>query len=296
MRNTKLYKLKNKLLKAVLCMSLLFITGCDILKKDSMEDINIVTTTYSVEYVTNYLYGENSVVNSIYPDDTNTDTYKFTEKQIKENSNQDLFVYMGKTKDSDIAIKYLNTNKDLKIIDATYGMEIQYGEEELWLNPSNLLMISENIKNGLNEYISSTYLINQIEEKNNELRQVLSSLDSEIKLSIENSKTKLIVVGNKSLGYLSKYGLDVLVVNKDDSDYEKNLTLLKNYVNNNIISNFYILENTKLDKEIEKLTENGLNIKTLRNLKNITDEERNNNTGYVELSKQNLESIKEEIY
>lgn len=296
MRNTKLYKLKNKLLKAVLCMSLLFITGCDILKKDSMEDINIVTTTYSVEYVTNYLYGENSVVNSIYPDDTNTDTYKFTDKQIKENSNQDLFVYMGKTKDSDIAIKYLNTNKDLKIIDATYGMEIQYGEEELWLNPSNLLMISENIKNGLNEYISSTYLINQIEEKNNELRQVLSSLDSEIKLSIENSKTKLIVVGNKSLGYLSKYGLDVLVVNKDDSDYEKNLTLLKNYVNNNIISNFYILENTKLDKEIEKLTENGLNIKTLRNLKNITDEERNNNTGYVELSKQNLESIKEEIY
>ena len=33
------------------------------------------------------------------------------------------------------------------IMDANFGMEIQYGIEELWLNPSNLLMISQNIKN-----------------------------------------------------------------------------------------------------------------------------------------------------
>ena len=37
------------------------------------------------------------------------------------------------------------------IMDANFGMEIQYGIEELWLNPSNLLMISQNIKNSLDE-------------------------------------------------------------------------------------------------------------------------------------------------
>ena len=56
---------------------------------------------------------------------------------------------MGKTKDSDIAIEYLNKNKNLKLIDATFGMEYKNGSEELWMDPSNLLMISQNIKNGL---------------------------------------------------------------------------------------------------------------------------------------------------
>ena len=44
------------------------------------------------------------------------------------------------------------------IMDANFGMEIQYGIEELWLNPSNLLMISQNIKNSLDELIDSKYI------------------------------------------------------------------------------------------------------------------------------------------
>ena len=40
-------------------------TGC--FKRDTLEDITIYTTTYPVEYITNYLYGEHSTIYSIYP-------------------------------------------------------------------------------------------------------------------------------------------------------------------------------------------------------------------------------------
>ncbi len=141
---------------------LTMLTGCNLFKRDSMENINIITTIYPLEYATNYLYGDSSVVNSIYPDDINTDTYVLTEKQYKDNSNKDLFVYMGLSKDSDIAVELISRNKNLKLIDATYGMEYKTDISELWLNPSNLLMILQNIKNGLNEYIDNTFIKQQL--------------------------------------------------------------------------------------------------------------------------------------
>ena len=55
-----------KKLKILLLVSLSFLlTGC---KQDDFEDINIYTTVYPIEYITNYLYGEYSNINSIYPD------------------------------------------------------------------------------------------------------------------------------------------------------------------------------------------------------------------------------------
>ena len=176
--------MKKKLLFIVLLLCI-FTTGC--FKRDDMEDINIITTFYPIEYVTNLLYGEHSVVNSIYPDGTNIYEYKLNSKQLKDFSKQDLFIYLGLTNDSDIAISLLNKNNKLLIIDGTFGMETKHGIEELWLNPSNLLMISQNIKNGLQEYIDSAYLNKEIDKNYEELKVILSELDAEIKLTAQNS-------------------------------------------------------------------------------------------------------------
>ena len=133
----------------IIFITLFFISGCSLFKRDEMENINVITTNYTLEYVVNYLYGDNSLVSSIYPDGVDIDNYTFTEKQIKDYSKKDLFVYMGVTNDSDQAVTFLNHNNKIKIIDATYGMNYKYTADELWLNPSNLLMIAQNIKNGL---------------------------------------------------------------------------------------------------------------------------------------------------
>lgn len=288
---------RNKLKYILLLLTTLFLSGCSLFKRDTMEDITIITTTYANEYVIDYLYGDNAIINSIYPDDTNIDTYTFTDKQIKDNSEKDLFIYMGKTNDADIAIKYLNNNKNLKLIDATFGMEYANGVEELWMNPSNLLMISQNIKNGLCEYITSSYLIKEIENNYEKLKIELSELDADIRLSFENAENKTVFTNDKSLNYLKKYGLDIIIVNENDSQYEKNLTLLKKNIENNKTKNFYVLEYTSLSKDIQKLIEEKkLNLLTIRNLKNITDDERNNSLNYINLSKQNLELLKKELY
>ena len=153
--------MKKKVFIIILILMCIFTTGC--FKRDNMEDINIITTYYPIEFITNKLYGDNSVVSSIYPDGINIYEYKLNNKQLNDLSKQDLFIYLGITDDKDLALNLINRNNDLLIIDPTFGMEMTYGIEELWLNPSNLLMISQNIKNGLQEYINSAYLNKEID-------------------------------------------------------------------------------------------------------------------------------------
>lgn len=276
---------------------LLSLTGCSLFKHDTMENIDIVTTNYAIEYVTSILYGEDSLVTSIYPDGINIDNYTLTEKQIKDYSKKDLFVYMGLTKDSDQAVTFLNQNQKIKIIDATYGMELKNEIDELWLNPSNLLMIAQNIKNGLGEYITSTYLLKKIDNRYLELKVNLSSLDAEYKTSIENANYKTIVVNSDNLLYLEKYNLNVISLDKNNENYEKNLALFNSYLKNESIKYLYTYENINNTEEVNKIiTDKNIETLNIKNLKNITDEERENNQDYLTIMYNNLELIKKELY
>ena len=286
-----------KKIKIFIISSILLLTGCSIFKRDNMENINIITTIHPLEYSINYLYGESSIISSIYPDDINIDEYELTEKQIKDNSKKDLFIYMGLTKDSDIAVKLINKNKNLKLIDATFGMEYKEDVSELWLNPSNLLMILQNIKNGLDEYIDNAYLKMEINDRYKDLKLELSELDANLKTTIENAIKKTIYSNSKSALFLEKYGLSVIVVDESHEQYEKNLALLKEAIENNKITYFYRFEDTILPKSVKDLVDEG-KIKELefRNLKNITDEERKNKENYIDISEKNIDNLKKELY
>lgn len=286
-------------MKKIICLfiSLFIITGCSLFKRDSMENISIITTNYALEYVVDYLYGDNSLVSSIYPDGVDIDNYTFTEKQIKDYSKKDLFIYMGITNDANQAVTFLNKNNDIKIIDATYGMEYKYATDELWLNPSNLLMISGNIKNGLGEYITSTYLLKNIDTLYEELKVNLSTLDAQYKTSIENATNKTIIVNSDNLLYLEKYDLNVISLDKNNESYEKNLALFQNYLKNETIKYLYIYENAEVTEEVNKIIEDKkVETLNLKNLKNITDEERDQNETYLTIMYDNLEEIKKELY
>lgn len=286
--------MKKKTLFIIVILLTLSLTGC--FKRDNMEDINIITTFYPIEYVTNELYGENSVVNSIYPDGTNVYEYKFSNKQINDYSKQDLFIYLGLTSDKDMALKLLNKNKKILIIDGTFGMEIKYGIEELWLNPSNLLMISQNIKNGLQEYIDSSYLNKDIDKRYSDLKLSLSELDANIKLTAENSINKTIIVSNDVLKCLGKYGFDVISIDKDSAN-EKTLIDTQDKLNSSNLKYIFSLENEEENPNIKTITQNTkAEVITLKNIANLTDEERNNSEDYIKLMLENLELIKKETY
>ena len=281
----------------LLAITLLLLTGCTLFKRDNMEDINIITTIYPLEYSINYLYGNSSIITSIYPDDINTNEYKLTDKQIKDNSQKDLFVYMGLSNDSNIAVELINKNKNLKLIDATFGMEYKNDISELWLNPSNLLMILQNIKNGLDEYIDNAYIKAEINDRYKELKVELSELDANLKSTIENANKKTIYTNNKSALFLEKYGLTVIVVDEKNELYEKNLALLKEAIENNKVTYFYRLEDTILPKSVKDLIdEEKIKEIEFRDLRNITDEERKNKTTYINITEKNIDNLKKELY
>ena len=175
-------------------------------------------------------------------------------------------------------------------------METKYGIEELWLNPSNLLMISQNIKNGLQEYIDSAYLNKEIDENYDELKVILSELDAEIKLTAQNSKDKTLIVSNDVFKFLEKYGFTIISLDPDTVN-EKTMSQAQDRLKDKSSQYIFMLENEKANENIETLKKNtSATLLTFRNITNITDEERNNRDDYIKIMNENLELIKKETY
>ena len=287
---------KIKYLLPILLISILMVTGC--FKRDNLEGIEIITTTYPIEFATNYLYGEHSIVNSIYPDGTDTFTYKLSEKQLNDYSKKKLFIYNRVTNDKDIAVEFLKRNANMLIIDATYGMEITYGEEELWLNPSNLLMMTQNIKNGLQEYMTNSYLEKEIDKKYEEIKVTLSELDANLKLTAENASRKKIVVNSDSLEYLEKYGFEVISLDStNEAVSDKTISSTIDSITNGEVKHIFLLENNDNSDAVKQVIDKtNVETYTFRRLDNIKEEDRDENNDYFTIMNSNIELLRNELY
>ena len=285
-------KISSILILLCLVMSL---AGC--IKRDSMEDITIYTTNYPTEYITKRLYGEYSTVKSIYPDGININNYKLTDKQIQDYSNSDLFIFNGLSNEKNYVDKMRKDNKDLKIIDTTLSMEYTNGPEELWLDPSNFLMMAQNIKTGFGEYIDSYYLNSKIEENYEELKIEASNLDAKIKEVISNGNSKTIVASSNLFKYLEKYGLTVYSLDEDNSDVNAVYRNVKSMINNGEIKYIYIIANEEVNDTVQKLTsETNVQTQDWNTLSNLTEVQRTENEDYFTIMNSNLELLKNELY
>ena len=287
--------MKKKIFICLLTITILLCaTGC---RKDNMEDIDIVVTNYPNEYVLSNIYGEHANISSVYPDGVNINKYKVTSKRKKDLSKDDLFIYTGLIeRERTLAVDLLDINNDLKIIDTSYVLEIENSEEELWLNPSYLLMMAKNIEMGLNEYISSNYLKKEIEDNYEKLKVNLSELDADYRVSIENAKSKKIVANNSNLKYLEKFGLDVIIL--DDKALDKTYSEVEDLIDNGEIKYIYKFRDDKNSEKTDNLLKDNDNIEVveLHKIDNITDKERDEKQDYISIMKDNLELIKQEIY
>ena len=285
--------MKRLLLSSFIILFILILaTGC--VKKDSMEDIDIITSSYPIEYLVDRMYGKKSNIKNIFPDSETIDTYKLNNKQYKNFSNKDLFIYNGNNA-SNIALELSNRNNNILLIDSTRGMNTIYGVEELWLDPSNMLMMALNIKTGLVEYITNSYLIDDITSNYQDLKVELSELDAEYKLSFENAKTNTLVVTNSALGFLEKYGLNIIVLN--DNTLERTYNDVANLVKNNEIKYLYIFNENEINERTQKfIDDTGITIIKLYRLDYITDEQRSSDKNYMTIMNENLDLLKNELY
>lgn len=284
-----------KVIRLLLILMIFSCTAC--LKRDSMEDITIYTTNYPMYYVTKRLYGKFSNVKSIYPNGVDIDKYTLSNKQIEDYSKSDLFIFNGLSKEKDFVDKMRKTNKSLKIIDSTLYMEYANDMDELWLDPSNLLMMAQNIKTGFKEYIDSYYLNNKISSNYDKLNIEASNLDAKIKDIVESGNSNVIVTSSKMFKYLEKYGLTVIVLDENDSGIDMTVSEVKRLIKDGRVKYIFIKNTEEESDTIKSLTKStGVTIQKWHTLSNISESDATDNKDYFTIMNENLELLKNELY
>ena len=289
-------KNRRLILQIIICFTLLLtVCGC---RRDNMEDISIITTNYPNEYIISSLYGKHATISSIYPDGVNTSTYKLTTKRKKDLANQDLLIYTGLIeRERNLAVELLDYNSNLKIIDSSYVLENSNNTDELWNDPSFMLMMCQNVRISLKEYVENNYLRKEIDKNYETLKITVSELDADIRLAVENAPYKAIVTTSSAYKYLEKYGVKVYLVNDDTSD--KDLKEIDNLIKQGKITKIFTYEVDKTTANIQNIINKYPNVVSLVSFKHmnlLTEEARKSNSDYVTLMNQNLDTLKEELY
>ncbi|MBR2997767.1 MAG: zinc ABC transporter substrate-binding protein [Bacilli bacterium] len=286
--------MKKKILTLGLVIITLLLTGC---KSDSMEDIKIYTSVYPIEYVTKELYGEYADIYNMYPQGINPYEYKFTNKQISDFADSDLVIYNGIDNEKDLVVKMINKNKDIKIIDATNKIDYTYNMDELWINPSNILMIAKNVKEGLQEYVSSKTIDKEIENNYDKLKMDLSSIDAELKEMAENSENTTLLVSSNQFNFLSKYGFNIISL--DDETFTESYYLTAvDLINNGTIEYIFTVKDTEDNENVKKILDecNDLKKSEIDTINNITTSDKNEGINYLTIMNDNIDKLKKELY
>ena len=265
---------------------LLSLSGC--FRDDKLLNDNVYTTVYPIQFLTDYLYGSEKTVQSIYPSGADVFNYELTLKQKENYHRGALFVYNGLTNEKELAREFLNDNENVLLIDVAYGLNYEYEVEELWLSPNNYLMLAKNIKNNLIDYTTSKIVIDSIESKYNELQQTLSYMDATLRNIANSAASKDIVVSSSKLKFLENYGFNVIVL--ADEDYS---TSIESNFKNEKYKDIYMCssdEETDLIKNLkDKYKANIINVEMMYTL---SDEEVLNNDNYLTIMQEFIDNIR----
>ena len=286
---------KKIIIISIMTIFVFILSGCDF-KQDTMEGIEIYTTDYPSEYITTRLYGEHSDIHSIYPNGIDIKNYNLTNKQISDYSSSDLYIFNGlNNKEKKYVNKMREKNNKLKIIDTTLYMEYTNAIEELWLDPSNFLMMAQNIKKGFEEYIDNYYLNNNINNNYEQLKVDASNLDAKIKRTVEKADNKTIITSSNMFKFLEKYGLTVYSL--EDGYNSKDIDTIKSLLAKGKVEYIFIKENEDVNSVITDFTNNySVKTQSWSTLANISEDKKNANADYFTIMNENIDTLKNELY
>ncbi len=269
-------------------------SGC--FSRDLMEGITIYSTSYPVTFLANELYGYNSTVKSVYPKGVDPKTYVISDKKIKDYAKESsLFIYNGHTNEKEMAAKFLKYNKNIRIIDVSQGLKEKPYVEELWIAPSNYLMLALNIKNGLKEYIDNQFIHEEIEENYEKIKVSISKIEAELKVISELGDDNTLVIDNDALLYLKKYGFNVISVDTTQNNIpELTTNNVKRLIKDGILTSIILLDSYKENELVRDIIAN-----TKVNLAPIITKnyllENDDNINYFDIMQNNLEIIRKEV-
>lgn len=300
--------------KILLIIVLTTLVGCT--NQDKESKINIISTSFPgydfARAITKNVEDVN--VEMLLKPGAEMHDYEPTPKDIINIEKSDMFIYIGGESDEWVnkIIKKINPKKTkiIKLMNLTNTVyeEVVEGMEEteekeydehVWTSPVNVIKITENLKkeiiqidkNNKEKYKkNANYYINE-----------LIKLDAEIRNITSNSKRKEIVFGDRfPLRYFTdEYNLKYYAAFKGCSEQTeasaKTISFLINKVKeDNIPVVFHIeLSNKKLAKEISKQT--NAKVLEFHSAHNISKDDFEKATTYIDIMKKNIEALKEAL-
>lgn len=281
-----------KLKTILLLFILLATTACDTKNSDGLK---VLTTVYPIEYIVEEIYSQGTIT-SIYPNGADIENYNLTDKQIKEYSKNNIFIYNGLSNELTTAKNLINKNNKLKIIDVAYGLKFNNGMEELWLSPNYYLMLATTIKNNLQEFTNSKYANEEIEKKYKELEETLSIMDAELRnvaKSANDINRGTIIASSNVFKYLNNYGFNVISLEDEENLTTINLNNIKSNFKNGTYTTIFIKDTEEKTELIASLEKNyNAKVVVVNTMTTLTTEAKNNNEDYLSIMGNYMEDIK----
>ncbi len=278
--------MKKKILSVLLLGLIAFTCGCSNKKSDGLK---VLTTVYPIGFLTEQIY-QDGLILSIYPDGANVKEYELTSKQVKQYSKNDIFIYNGLSNEQTVAKNLINSNRKLYIIDVAYGLKFDNGVEELWLSPNYYLMLAKTIKDNLQDFVSSKYAKEELENRYNVLAEKLSVMDAELR-NVAKSANEIgkgtIVASSNMFKYLKNYGFNVISLEE-----ETNLNTVQNNFKNKTYTTLFMKDTEEKSDTIKELEKNGAKVITVNTMETLTKEEKENNDTYFTIMNEYMENIR----
>ena len=261
-----------------------------------MEEISINTTVYPITFIANQLYNENATITSVYPSGVNINKFKLTPKQNKEYAKADIFIYNGLTNEKDIAKSFINENKNISIIDISYGLKYKYGVAELWLAPNNFLMITKNVRDSLKNYVNNKYTKQSIDNNYKKLEETISIMDADLRniaLAAKENNKNTLIVSNNTLKFLTSYGFNVISLADEENNKNNNLNNLKSNFKNGKYTTIFMLTEDEETELIKNLKDNyNAKIVIVDSMISLSQENINAGNDYIMIMTEFLDNIR----
>ncbi|WP_390925294.1 metal ABC transporter solute-binding protein, Zn/Mn family [Paenibacillus xylanexedens] len=295
--------------------------------------VNVVTTFYPVYAFTTAIGGEDANVINLLP--TGVEPHDWTPKSqdIVNTSKAQLFLYNGaglegwvpnflKSLNSDTQVKSVAVSEGVKLLTAEGDDGHGHGEEHedehadehtdehtdeatsedvadhhidphTWVSPKSAMIMAENIKNSLVEADPDHKA--GYEQRYEELRTKLETLDQRFTDELANVPNNEIVVSHQAFGYLARdYGLTqhaIMGLSPDAEPTGQDIVKLAKLVKDEGIK-YIFFEELVSDKLAKTLaSEAGVETMVLNPVEGLTKEQATNGDDYFTLMEKNLQNL-----
>ncbi|MFV2048297.1 metal ABC transporter solute-binding protein, Zn/Mn family [Metabacillus sp. YM-086] len=171
-----------------------------------------------------------------------------------------------------------------------------HGDQDphVWLDPILSIKLAENIKNALIELKPESKEI--FEDNFTNLKADLTALNQTFHETLENSKTKYILVSHAAYGYWQdRYGLEQIAIAGLSPSQEPSQQQLTEIITESEEHHLkYVLFEQNVQSNVARVIQDEIGAKslTLHNLESVTEEDIKNNEDYFSIMEKNIETLK----